>query len=105
MPAAFETIADIPVLAVSELPSADLCRRDPLGARSLMREALSCRSHPLLPVATRFLDWLSRSWLIRQANPYLEEIGDVAAVIGQPGAYFLNTVYEWACSTSVAPDP
>ncbi|MGH7122996.1 MAG: hypothetical protein ACREFI_01395, partial [Stellaceae bacterium] len=62
------------------------------------------RSHPLLPYVTRLLDRISHSWLVRQSNPYLDEIRDVAAVLRRPGTYFLNTVYEWACSTSVAPD-
>jgi hypothetical protein len=69
-----------------------------------LRTALDGRSHPLLPYVTRLLDWVSHSWLVRQSNPYLEEIRDVAAVLRRPGAFFLNTVYEWACSTSVAPD-
>jgi hypothetical protein len=77
----------------------------PERVRALVAEALSSRSHPLLPLATRLIDSLSHSWLARQANPYLEEIRHVAAAVGRPGAFFLNTVYEWACSTSVAADP
>jgi hypothetical protein len=98
-------ILDIPVLDVGRLPSGDLCRRDPERARALLRAVLGAESHPLLPYVTGLLDRVSHSWLVRQANPYLEEIRDVAAVLRRPGAYFLNTVYEWACSTSVAPDP
>jgi hypothetical protein len=98
-------VLDIPVLDVGRLPSGDLCRHDLERARRLARAALSGRSHPLLPYAARLLDHVSHSWLVRQSNPYLEEIRDVAAVLRRPGAYFLNTVYEWACSTSVASDP
>jgi hypothetical protein len=97
-------VLDIPLLDVGRLPSGDLCRHDPARARALVRAAMSGRSHPLLPYAARFLDRVSHSWLVRQSNPYLEEIRDVAAVLRRPGAYFLNTVYEWACSTSVARD-
>ncbi len=97
-------VLDIPVLDVGQLPSGDLCRHDPERARALLGTVMSGGSHPLLPYAARFLDRVSHSWLIRQANPYLEEIRDVAAVLRRPGAFFLNTVYEWACSTSVAPD-
>jgi len=100
----FGKVLDIPLLDVGRLSSGDLCRHDPEGARRLLRSVLGGRSHPLLPYATRFLDRVSHSWLVRQSNPYLEEIRDVAAVLRRPGAYFLNTVYEWACSTSVAPD-
>lgn len=97
-------IVDIPVVDVGRSPSIDLCRHDLERARELVRVVLGPRSHPLLPFAAGLLDRLSHSWLVRQANPYLEEIRDVAAILRRPGAYFLNTVYEWACSTSVAPD-
>ena len=97
-------ILDIPVVDVGRSPSGDLCRHNLERARELVRVVLGPRSHPLLPFAAGLLDRLSHSWLVRQSNPYLEEIRDVAAVLRRPGAYFLNTVYEWACSTSVAPD-
>lgn len=100
----FEDVLDIPLVDVGHLPSGDLCRHDLARARALLREVLGSDSHPLLPYVTGLLDRVSHSWLVRQANPYLEEIRDVAAVLRRPGAYFLNTVYEWACSTSVAPD-
>src|SRR5260221_4241371 len=100
-----EAVADIPVFDVDWMPSAELCRRNLARVRALVDEALSRRSHVLLPVAIRFIDRLSHSWLARQANPYLEEIRQVAHAVGRPGAYFLNTIYEWACSTSAAPDP
>jgi hypothetical protein len=102
---ALQPAALIPVIRVGALPSAELCLHAPERVRALVAEALSRRSHPLLPLAARLIDRLSHSWLARQANPYLEEIRHVAAAIGRPGAFFLNTVYEWACSTSVAPDP
>ena len=101
----FDMPLEIPIVDVGRLPSGDLCRHDLERARMLVREALGRRSHPLLPYVARMLDQLSHSWLVRQSNPYLEEIRDVAALLRRPGAYFLNTVYEWACSTSVAPDP
>src|SRR5216683_3064197 len=99
-----QSIAEIPVFEVGLLPSADLCCRNLVQVRHL-DEALSRRSHPLLPLAARFLDRISHSWLVRQASPYLEEIRQVASEVGRPGAYFLNTIYEWTCSTSAAPDP
>jgi hypothetical protein len=102
---ASESIADIPVFEVGLLPSADLCRQNLDRVRNLIDEALSGRSHLLLPLAARLLDRVSHSWLVRQASPYLEEIRQVASAVGRPGAYFLNTIYEWACSTSAAPDP
>lgn len=100
-----ETVPEIPVVEVADLPSVELIRRDPARVSELVRDALSWRSHPLLPLAIGVADRVSRAWLTRQGNPYSDEIDGVAALIGRPGAYFLNVVYEWACSTSVAPDP
>ncbi len=97
--------AAIAVIPVGHQPSAELCRHAPERVQALVAEALSRRSHPLLPLATRIVDRLSHYWLARQLNPYLEEIRNVAAAVGRPGAFFLNTVYEWACSTSLAPAP
>jgi hypothetical protein len=97
-------VLDIPIVEVGGSPSSDLCRHDLERARALVSEVLGPRCHPLLPYAANLLDRLSHSWLVRQSNPYLGEIREAAAVLRRPGAYFLNTIYEWACSTSVAPD-
>lgn len=98
-------LPEIPLVDVRRLASADLCRHDLERVRDLVGAALSRRSHLLLPLATRFIDRVSHSWLKRQTDFYLEEIRHVAALLERPGAFFLNTVYEWACSTSVAADP
>lgn len=98
-------VPEIPVVEVADLPSLELIRRDPARVRGLVRDALSRRSHPLLPLAIGVADRVSRAWLARQDNPYFDEIDGVAALLGRSGAYFLNVVYEWACSTSVAPAP
>src|SRR5487761_1141752 len=98
-------ITEIPIVEVGRYASADLCRQDPERARRLLGAALSWRSHVLLPLTTRLLDRISLAWLLRQGDSYLDEIRHVASFLDAPGAYFLNTVYEWACSTSVAADP
>ncbi|HUH83610.1 MAG TPA: hypothetical protein VLX85_03315, partial [Stellaceae bacterium] len=72
-------------------------------AAALIEQALA--AHPLLPLAARLGDRASRRWLERQNDPYLPEIRHIAERLGRPGAFFLNIIYEWACSTSVAPDP
>lgn len=53
--------------------------------------------------AVKIADALSRRWLARWHEPYLAEIDRVAALIGRPGAYFLNVSYEWGCTSSAAP--
>jgi len=34
-----------------------------------------------------------------------ERFAGFQSVQPRPGAYFLNTIFEWTCSTSAAPDP
>jgi hypothetical protein len=75
----------------------------PHETAALVRTALG--AHPLLAVAAPTADALSRRWLDRQENPYRQEIHEVARRLGRPGAYLLNIVYEWACSTATGPDP
>src|SRR5215472_18114553 len=50
MPMTLEPIADIPVFEVGLLPSADLCRQNLPRVHKLIDEALSRRSHLLLPL-------------------------------------------------------
>jgi hypothetical protein len=96
-------IAEIPLTAVGRGGAAALFDVHAERAAALIDTAL--RSHPFLPAAAAIADRLSRRWLERQENPYLDEIRHVATKLGRPGVYFLNIIYEWACSTSAAPDP
>jgi hypothetical protein len=96
-------VAEIPLTAVGSGGAADLFAAHPEKAAALIATALA--SHPLLPAGAAVADVLSRRWLERQQNPYLDEIHRVARGLARPGVYFLNIVYEWACSTSAAADP
>lgn len=49
-------------------------------------------------------DPLSRRWLARSRNPYLDEIDSIAAALDRPGAYVLNLSYEWSCTSAIAAD-
>ena len=91
----------IPVLTVGrDFPSA-----------TLMAELL--RAHALLDLATngvppralRMLDFISRKWLLRNANTHLAEIDAIARTLDRPGAYFLSVNYEWGCTCKVGPSP
>lgn len=99
------SIADIPLIDVDAHASAAMCRHDLDRMQALVRSALGRRSHFVLPYVTRFVDHISHAWLNRQADSYLDEIRHVAGLLGRPGAFFLNAVYEWSCSTSVGPAP
>jgi hypothetical protein len=98
-----EHVAEIPLTVVGVGGAADLFAAHPEKAAALIATAL--KSHPLLPWGAAVADVISRRWLERQQNPYLDEIHRVASGLACSGVYFLNIVYEWACSTSAAPDP
>jgi hypothetical protein len=100
---AHASVADIPLIDVGRGGASALCEAHPTAAAALIGDAL--RTVPLLRLVAHIADPLSRSWLERQENPYLHEIHAVARRLGVAGVYFLNVVYEWACSTSAAPDP
>src|SRR3546814_16053331 len=51
--------------------------------------------------AIRVADQQSRAWLVRNRNPYLNEIEAIAARVGRPGAFMLNLSFEWTCTASV----
>jgi len=51
----------------------------------------------------RLADEASRRWMLKQDNPRLAEIDEVARLLGRPGAWFLNVNYEWGCTARVAP--
>jgi hypothetical protein len=90
-------LPEIPLHAVAG--PGDLLHLEPARLAALISAAE--RRYPRSAIA--LADGLSRRWLERSANPYLEEIGRVAAALGRPGAHFLNMSYEWACTCSVGP--
>jgi hypothetical protein len=96
-------VAEIPVIDAGPDGSAGLVRANLAGSRALLEDAL--QSHPALPLAARIGDLLSKRWLARGRNPYREEIRLSAEMIEQPGVFFLNLAYEFACTTGSGPDP
>jgi hypothetical protein len=56
-------------------------------------------------LAVRLADAISRRWLERWHETYLNEIDRISARIARPGAYFFNLSYEWGCTTSAGPSP
>jgi hypothetical protein len=94
---------EIPLIEAGRRGAAALVDAMPREAAALLATALG--AHPLLPRVARLGDAVSRRWLERHRNPYRTEIDEIARRLGRPGVYLLNCVYEWACSTSVGPDP
>lgn len=81
--------------------AAALADAAPGHLRQLYRDARQLYTPPVVFAG----DLLSQLWLERSDNPYLDEIRAVQALLPGRGAYLLNMSYEWACTTSVAPDP
>jgi len=80
----------------------DLLRARVDGARALIRAA--SRTYGPLGRAVSLAalplgDNASRAWLERSANPYLEEIRQIAAITGMKGAWLLNVCFEWGCTS------
>jgi len=46
-------------------------------------------------------DRISKNWLAKTNNPYLQEIEEYQNILGINGVYTLNLCYEWGCTTSV----
>lgn len=63
-------------------------------------------AHRLIPSpAFALTDRLSRQWLVRAQNPYLDEIDAIAAIAGRRGAHTLNVSFEWCCTCGIGEDP
>ena len=76
-------------------------------------EAHADRAHALIAAgagsmptaAIRVADAVSRRWLARHRAPQLDELDRVAAIMGRPGAHYLNVSFEWGCSCAAGPSP
>jgi hypothetical protein len=67
-------------------------------ARALRDDCLAWfprATHPAVPL----LDALSRRWLARSRSPYLDEIAAISAELKFPGIWFLNSSYQWGCTS------
>src|ERR1700760_872710 len=45
------------------------------------------------------LDGISRAWLKRSPSPYVDEVAAIAKSLDGPGVWFLNSSYQWGCTT------
>lgn len=98
-----QPVAEIPVVRMDTGDSHALAQRTWPQVCALMTGVM--KTHWALPIAVFIGEGMSRRWLRRNENPYLPEITRTADAIHRRGGYFFNICYEWACSTSVAPDP
>jgi hypothetical protein len=101
VPTSLEQLPEIPVVDVGvDFPRQTL-------------ELAMDRAHALIDGATQGvprpvlagMDRLSRRWLVRSRNEYIDEIDALARRLGRPGAHFLSVSYEWGCTVGVGPSP
>lgn len=95
------SLPQIPVVELGSAPPLALLEAERGRAEALMAAARERLPEKLIELGDR----LSGRWLERSANPYLEEIDAISLALDQPGAWFLNMNYEWACTGGVAPAP
>jgi len=69
-------------------------------AEALLAQARRMYSAPVLRLADR----LCGRWLDRNHTPYADELRQIAAETGAPGALALNLSHQWACTAAAAPD-
>jgi hypothetical protein len=93
-------LVTIPVVDVREGGAVRHATEGSARARALSDDCLTW-----LPRSTRLvlplMDGLSRRWLRRSRSPYVREVETIAAALGFPGIWFLNSSYQWGC-TAVA---
>lgn len=95
------SLPEIPVLDVGDDWPVETLRADPARVHDL----LDAGGGRVPEFAVELADAISRRWLARRHPDRLREIDRIAALIGRPGAYFLNVSYEWGCTSSAAPSP
>ncbi len=82
----------------------DFCRDYKDTARDLLNESVG--GNKMLSILAKVLilpcaDFVSKKWLEKSNNPYLDEINEYSNIIKSPGVYALNLCYEWGCSSAV----
>ncbi len=93
------------------IPAIDVRRGGPVAHARLRREsmmALRNACFSFFPGSVRlapFLDRVSSTWLARTPSPYLDEIAAISDLVAGGGVWFVNTSYEWGCTTRVDAAP
>jgi len=82
----------------------------PVAHAMLGRERMAalrdrCFSLPGMRSLAPALDRMSSAWLKRTPSPYLDEIAAISALIPGGGVWFVNTSYEWGCTTRIDAEP
>jgi hypothetical protein len=86
----------------------ELVRRHPGRARAMAQAAtdtFGAASRLAAMAVAPMADRASRSWLLRQNNPYLPEIDAMAQILDIRGVHALNVCFEWGCTGGIWPSP
>jgi hypothetical protein len=99
MNAAMPDLAAIPVVDVRDGGPARHALEGRARARALRDDCVTWLPRPirlLLPA----MDVFARNWLRRSCSPYVADVEAIAAALRFPGIWFLNSSYEWGCTTA-----
>ncbi len=91
------SLVSIPIVDVREGGPVRHATEGRARARALSDDCLTWlprSARMVLPV----MDAVSRRWLGRSRSPYLREVETIAAALGFPGIWFLNSSYQWGCT-------
>ena len=88
-------LAHIPLIDAPDGP-VQLARLQAAKLKYLLRVTHEIVPAPLL----RWADRHSEQWLRRCASPYVAEISEIAALLGEHGSCALNLNFEWGCTTA-----
>jgi hypothetical protein len=97
-------MSDLPAIPIIDAREGGPLATARLAARQ-MQALLDDASRLIPPPVFAITDRVSRRWLSRAQNPYLDEIDSIAAIAGRGGAHTLNTSFEWGCTSGVGNDP
>jgi hypothetical protein len=88
-------LASIPVIDAPDGPL-HLARLQADRLAHLLGIAREILPSPLL----RWADRYSEPWLRKSTSPYVDEIAEIARLLGRPGGFALNLNFEWGCTTA-----
>src|SRR5215831_2161510 len=99
MSATMPDLAAIPVVDVRDGGPARHAIEGRARARALRDDCVTWLPRPVRPLLPA-MDAFARNWLRRSHSPYVADVEAIAAALRFPGIWFLNSSYEWGCTTA-----
>jgi hypothetical protein len=98
MSATMSDLAAIPVVDVRDGGPARHAVEGHARALALRDDCVTWLPRPVRPLLPA-MDAFARNWLRRSRSPYVADVEAIAAALRFPGIWFLNSSYEWGCTT------